>query len=107
MTEHIENLRSSLLSIAGRCFPADKFLGKPEAMIKELERVRATFNRSSNATPPQDRIFNAIATFLQTKNLADSNQSRLFPGISLPHADGKPLRATPFVIFSEHQDALQ
>ena len=92
MTEHIDNLRSSLFGIAGRCFPADKFLGKPEAMNKELERVRATFNRSSNATPPKDRIFNAIATFLQTKNLEDSNQARLISwGISLPHAHGKPL----------------
>lgn len=109
MTEHIDNLRSSLLSIAGRCFPADKILGKPEAMIKELERVRITFNRLSSATPPQDRIFNAIATFLQTKNLEDSNQSRLISwGISLPHAQGKPFLELhePFVIFLSIVKAL-
>lgn len=102
MTVQIDRLRSALLSMAESRFSPDKLLGRPDAIIKELESVRATFNRSSNATPPQDRIFNATATFLQTKNLEDSNQSRLISwGISLPHAHEKPLLELhePFAIF--------
>lgn len=105
MTEHIDNLRSSLFSIAGRCFPADKFLGKPEAMVKELDRVRGTFNSSTNAAPPQDRVLHAVATFIQSRDLQNLNQVRLISwGLPLPHAQKKPLieLAEPFAIFLDN-----
>lgn len=102
MFEHIDRLRNSLMSIAERGFPPDKFLGKSEAMVKELQRVRETFNSSTNASPHQDRVLRAVTTFIQSRDLQDLNQVRLISwGLSLPHAQKKPLieLAEPFSVF--------
>lgn len=105
MNEQIDRLRNSLLSIAERGFPLDKFLGKPEAMVKELDKVRASFNSSTNAAPPQDRILHAVASFIQSRELQDLNQVRLISwGLLLPHAQNKPLLELddPFAAFLEN-----
>lgn len=61
-------------------------------MAEELERVRATFNRQSNAPPIQDRILNAISAFLEAESLEDGEQARLIAwGLDIPHVLDKPL----------------
>lgn len=74
-------------------------------MVKELDRVRGTFNSSTNAAPPQDRVLHAVATFIQSRDLQNLNQVRLISwGLPLPHAQKKPLieLAEPFAIFLDN-----
>lgn len=102
MTEQIDRLRNSLLSIAERGFPLDKFLGKPEAMVKEVGRVRASFNSSTNVAPPHDRVLHALVSFIESRDLQHINQAGLISwGLTLAHTGNKPLieLAEPFSIF--------
>ena len=89
---NIENLRDSLLSTASRVFVSERILGRPEVMARELEFVRATFNRQANAAPPQDRILQATADFLRNNNVQNPYQLQLIAwGLGVPHVDNKPL----------------
>src|SRR5947208_1460185 len=92
MPGYIERLHSSLLNIAVRSFPSAEFIGKPEVMAEELERVRVTFNRQANAAPSEDRIFRAIADFIQARGLENGDQARLIAwGLAVPRSQQEPL----------------
>jgi hypothetical protein len=102
MTENIDRLWNSLLRIASKSLCGDEFFGKPDVIKKELERVRSTFNSSSNDSPPQERISSAITKFLESKSIQDANQTRLISwGLSLPCSDERALLdlTEPFSIF--------
>lgn len=67
-------------------------LGKPEVMAKTLQDVKAIFDTQASAHPPEDRILNAVTTFIQSNSYQDEYHARLITwGLALPRRQSKAL----------------
>lgn len=92
MQEHINKLQAALDKITQEELYSTDLLGKPEVMAVALVRVRQSFNQQQNAGPPQDRILQAINSFLRSNQLESTSQARLVSwGLAVSHGHANPL----------------
>jgi len=67
-------------------------LGKPEVMAKTLHDVKAIFDTQASAHPPENRILNAVTTFIQSNSYPDEYHARLIAwGLAVPRRQSKAL----------------
>ncbi len=92
MFELIKALEQKLSKATQECFGPETILGNPGAMAKQLQRVKATFERQTSAHPPDDRILNAITAYIQLNSYRDEYHARLIAwGVALSRGQSKPL----------------
>ena len=92
MQEHLNKLQAVFDKITQRELHSTDFLGKPEVMAQALARVKQSFHQQSSAGPPQDRILQAIDSFLRSNNLENASHARLVSwGLAVSHGQAKPL----------------